>query len=412
MPCSDSRKKPTGTSSRAGQMTSPPALLDISLMFHERMNTTHDRYMITIAIGSRKNTVPNTSIQVCARFDSRPATTSMRMCSLRSSVYGEQSRKIAENRYHCVSRKAFELTSNALRTMALTALIRTAASTSQISPRPMRVLRPSIARDRVSRAFMEPPIRRRAQSHRTASRTLAAPWRRARRIIGGFDRPGESGRRALPGGPAQGRVRRRGRPAAAVVAMLECAVNPEFSRRHVPSFAHRCPGRPGALGGHRRREPAPGRPHRADRVGELREPGGDGGAGLAAHEQVRRGLSGQALLRRLRARRCRRAAGDRPGEEALRRRLRQRPAAFGSAGQPGGLPRRAEAGRHDPRHEPAARRTPDARLAGQHQRQVVQRRPLRPPPGDRAHRLRRRRAAGARSTSRSSSSPARRRIRA
>ena len=30
--------------------------------------------------------------------------------------------------------------------------------------------------------------------------------------------------------------------------------------------------RPGALGRHRRREPAAGRPHRADRVGELREP--------------------------------------------------------------------------------------------------------------------------------------------
>ena len=98
--------------------------------------------------------MPNTSIQVCARFDSRPATTSIRMCSLRSSVYGEQSRKIAENRYHCVSRNAFELTSNALRTIALAALISTATSTSQMSPRPMRVLRPSIAREKASRDFM------------------------------------------------------------------------------------------------------------------------------------------------------------------------------------------------------------------------------------------------------------------
>ena len=206
--------------------------------------------------------------------------------------------------------------------------------------------------------------------------------------------PGRSGS-ALPGGPARG-----GAPPPAARGCRRGdarmrRLSQDRRRRHVPPFAHRRPGRPGGLGGHRRREPAPGRPHRADRVGELREPGRDGGAGLAAHEQVRGGLSGQALLRRLRARRCRRAAGDRPGEEALRRRLRQRPAAFGRAGQPGRLLRRAEAGRHDPRHEPAARRAPDARLAGQHQRQVVQRRRLRPPSGDRAHRLRRRRAAGA-----------------
>ena len=83
-------------------------------------------------------------------------------------------------------------------------------------------------------------------------------------------------------------------------------------------------------------------------------------------------------------------------EEALRRRGRQRPAAFRRAGQPGGVLRGAEAGRHDPRDVAAARRPPDARLAGQHQRQVVQGRPLRPRPRNRAHRLRRGRAARAR----------------
>ena len=50
----------------------------------------------------------------------------------------------------------------------------------------------------------------------------------------------------------------------------------------------------------------PGRPHRADRLRELREPRGARGAGLGAHQQVRRGLSRQALLRRLRVRRHRR----------------------------------------------------------------------------------------------------------
>ena len=42
--------------------------------------------------------------------------------------------------------------------------------------------------------------------------------------------------------------------------------------------------------------------------------------GTPAHQQVRRGLSRQALLRRLRVRRRRRAAGHRPRQEAVRRR--------------------------------------------------------------------------------------------
>ena len=71
---------------------------------------------------------------------------------------------------------------------------------------------------------------------------------------------------------------------------------------------------------HRSRARPPGRPHRADRLRELREPARARGAGLRAHQQVRRRLSGQALLRRLRIRRRRRAAGDRPREEAVRRR--------------------------------------------------------------------------------------------
>ncbi len=61
----------------------------------------------------------------------------------------------------------------------------------------------------------------------------------------------------------------------------------------------------------RRRAPPPGGAPRADRLGELREPARARGAGLGAHQQVRRGLSGQALLRRLRVRGRRRAARDR-----------------------------------------------------------------------------------------------------
>src|SRR3546814_2124599 len=54
---------------------------------------------------------------------------------------------------------------------------------------------------------------------------------------------------------------------------------------------------------------------RSDRVGKLRQPAGDGGPGQPADQQVRRRLSGQALLRRLRVRRRGRAAGDRPRSE-------------------------------------------------------------------------------------------------
>ena len=51
-----------------------------------RTNTGHDSYMIRIAIGSRKNSVPKMSIQACARVERRPVMTSMRTCSLCSSV--------------------------------------------------------------------------------------------------------------------------------------------------------------------------------------------------------------------------------------------------------------------------------------------------------------------------------------
>ena len=73
------------------------------------------------------------------------------------------------------------------------------------------------------------------------------------------------------------------------------------------------------------------------------------------------GYPGQALLRRLRVRRHRRAAGDRPRQGAVRGRPRERPAALGRAGQRRRLPRAAAAGRHadGPRARP--RRPPDAR---------------------------------------------------
>ena len=143
-----------------------------------------------------------------------------------------------------------------------------------------------------------------------AGRTAPRDYRGKRRAGGRADYTrhvaARSASRAAPGAPAP--------------RMLESALSPPrgsamFHRSHTLAQAD-----PERLGRHRRREPAAGRPHRADRVGELRQPGGAGGAGHAAHQQVRRGLSRQALLRRLRVRRRRRAARDRPREEAVRRR--------------------------------------------------------------------------------------------
>ena len=68
--------------------------------------------------------------------------------------------------------------------------------------------------------------------------------------------------------------------------------------------------------------------------------------GLGPHQQVRRGLPGPALLRRLRDRRRRRGAGHRARQGALRRRARQRPAALGLPGQHGGVLHAPQARRH------------------------------------------------------------------
>ena len=114
-------------------------------------------------------------------------------------------------------------------------------------------------------------------------------------------------------------------------------------------------GRPRGRRGHRPRARAPAAHAGDDRLGELRAPGRPRVPGRGADQQVRRGLPGQALLRRLRVRRRHRAARDRPREVAVRRRARQRPAARRRAGQHGRLPRAAAAGRHD--HGPQRSRT-------------------------------------------------------
>ena len=121
----------------------------------------------------------------------------------------------------------------------------------------------------------------------------------------------------------------------------------------------------------------PGDDARDDRLRELRAAGGARLPGLGAHEQVRRGLPGQALLRRLRVRRRRRAARDRAREGALRRRARERAAARRRAGERRRLPRAARAGRPHPRHEARPRRPPHARDEDQLLRPPLRHRRLR-----------------------------------
>ena len=84
----------------------------------------------------------------------------------------------------------------------------------------------------------------------------------------------------------------------------------------------------------------------ADRLGELHLAGRAGRLGLGADQQVRRGLSGPALLRRQPGHRRGRGPGPGPGHGAVRGRARQRAAARRRQRQPGRLPGPARARRH------------------------------------------------------------------
>ncbi|KAF1858378.1 hypothetical protein Lal_00014885 [Lupinus albus] len=135
---------------------------------------------------------------------------------------------------------------------------------------------------------------------------------------------------------------------------------------HVCKRSHARQRRPGTVGCHPEGKHPPAGPHRADRIRELHVAGRDAGPGLAADQQVRRRLSGQALLRRLRIRRHRRAAGHRPREATVRRRSRERPAELRFAGEPGRVLRHAETGRHHHGHVAGRRRPPDPRHGAEH----------------------------------------------
>ena len=116
-------------------------------------------------------------------------------------------------------------------------------------------------------------------------------------------------------------------------------------------------------------------------------------AGSVLTNKYAEGYPGKRLLRRLRVRGRRRARGHRARQSALRRRPRQRAAALRRAGEHGRLHDAAQAGRHRARHEPGARRPPDARPSAQFFRAALHDRSLRRPQGRRADRLRRARSA-------------------
>src|SRR6267378_753983 len=91
----------------------------------------------------------------------------------------------------------------------------------------------------------------------------------------------------------------------------------------------------------------------------------------ALREEGRRRLSRKTLLRRLRIRGPRRAAGDRPREDAVWRRPRQRAITFWNPSERFRLYGGAAAGRHGAGDESGARRTPDARAPAQFFRENV-----------------------------------------
>ena len=153
------------------------------------------------------------------------------------------------------------------------------------------------------------------------------------------------------------------------------------------------------------RDGAPVAEPRADRVRELRLRGRARGRRLRHDEQVRRGLPGPPLLRRVRERGHGGGAGRPARQGALRRRARERPAALGVPGQHGRLLHGALARRHDRRAESRARRPPDHGQPRELLREALPDRAVRGPSRGRADRSR----AGARPLPGASPEAARRR---
>ena len=114
-----------------------------------------------------------------------------------------------------------------------------------------------------------------------------------------------------------------------------------------------------------RRARAPARRARADRLGELRLAGRAGGAGLGAHQQVRRGLPGQALLRRLRVVDVVETLAIERAKELFGAEHANVQPHSGAQANMAVYIAVLEAGRHDAGHGPRPRRPPHPRPPGQ-----------------------------------------------
>ena len=126
----------------------------------------------------------------------------------------------------------------------------------------------------------------------------------------------------------------------------------------------------------------------ADRQRKFHLGSGPRGDGQHLYQQVRRRLSGQALLRRVRVRRRGGEPRPRSRETAVQSRIRQRAAALRIAGQSGCLCGRAAAGRYDHGARSCPWRTPHTRAQAEFFGQDIPHRRLSGEQGNRADRFR------------------------
>ena len=162
-----------------------------------------------------------------------------------------------------------------------------------------------------SRSSPEGAFRVRSNAHRVppAYLTRTAPgggWnlhggskvqRRAWKIVPAVLRAAGGGRRGLG---VKSALRRHRSPQARKAPPLTLHMQAQLRPPTVSSAPASPRAIPDVAAHPEARAEAPAGPDRADRLGEHRLARGAGGAGLGADQQVRRGLSGQALLRRLR----------------------------------------------------------------------------------------------------------------
>src|SRR5664279_2865153 len=111
-----------------GHCGKPPAFPDCSLISTERKKKGMPVMIMMMVSGSRKNACPTTSMVSRNQFGNWLFMMSIRMCSLASRVHGEHSRNTTLNNTHCSSSQEFDEVSNIFRTVALAAVVVSAAN--------------------------------------------------------------------------------------------------------------------------------------------------------------------------------------------------------------------------------------------------------------------------------------------